>query len=97
MTARSDLIKTCKVSNAPQPRDTACVGQGGTDVIDELLFDELFAIPDGVEHLPHRQRGERRLPNQPESGLVFGGRGIFEPEQAIGLEVFTQATRFDGC
>jgi hypothetical protein len=56
--------KRGKISDPTHPRDPACVGNGGADIVDQLLFDQLFAIPDAVEHFSDRNRRDGMLANQ---------------------------------
>ena len=76
-------------------RNAACVRQGRADIVDQLLLDQLLAIPDAVENFADGDRRDRMLANQPEAGLVFRGRGVFHPEQAIRLDRFAETRGFD--
>src|ERR1700738_2346039 len=75
--------------------DSARVYHGGSDVVDQLLFDQLFAIPNAVEYFPHGKRRGGVLTNEAERSLVVRRNGIFQPEQAVGLQSFTQLCRLD--
>ncbi len=57
---------TAKSGEAPHVRDAARVHDGRADVIDELILDQVLAIPDRVEHLADGQRRNRVLSNQLE-------------------------------
>src|SRR6266404_6175188 len=76
--------------------NSACVHYGGADVIDELLLNELLAIVDGVEDFADGERRGGVAANQAKTFLQLGRRGIFEPEEMIWLELFTEAGGFDG-
>src|SRR6478736_2673052 len=73
--------------NAASMRDSATMDDGGADVVDELIFDQVFAVPDRVEDFTHRERRHRMLADEFEALLVFRRRRIFQPEQAVRLEV----------
>jgi hypothetical protein len=71
------------------------VGNGGADIVDKLLFDELLAVPDAVEHFAHGNWRDGVLANQAEAGLVFRRRWIFHPEHAEFFDALAEARRFD--
>ena len=52
------------------------VHDGRADVVDELIFDEMFAIPDRIEGLAHGERRHRMLADQLERFLIPGRRRI---------------------
>ncbi len=56
MAARADLVQRGEIGDAAQVRDAARMGQGRADVIDQLFFDQLLAIPDTVEDLADGDR-----------------------------------------
>ena len=59
------------------------MGDGGADIVDQLLFDKLFAVPDAVENFRYRNRRDRMLADQAEAFLVLQpGLGL-HPEQTI--------------
>src|SRR5437868_5174731 len=82
----ADLVETGEVCDAAQMRDAAGTDDGATNVVDELILDQILGIPDRVEDLAHRERYHGVLPDQSEGFLVFGAGDILEPEQLIGLE-----------
>jgi len=47
---RTNLIKRSKIRNALEVRDTARMRERGPNVVDQLFFNELLAIPDAVEY-----------------------------------------------
>ena len=55
----------------------------------------MFAVPDRVEYLAYRERRHRMIADEFEAFLILRGRGIFQPEQAIRLEITREARRFD--
>ncbi len=57
--AGAHLVQRGEVGDAAQVRDAAGVHDGGADVVDQLLLDQLLAVPDGVEHLAHRDAASR--------------------------------------
>jgi hypothetical protein len=93
--AGAHLVERRQVGDAPQVRDAAGVDHRGADVVDELVLDQVLAVPDGVEHLAHGQRRGGVLADQAEGLLVLGRRGVLDPEQAIGLQVLAQAPGLD--
>ena len=94
--AGAHLVQRGKVCYAAQVGDAAGMHHGGTDVVDELLADQVLAVVDRVEHLAHRQRRGRVLANQAKRFLVFGRRGVFQPEQFVRLQLFAQTRGLDG-
>ncbi len=74
---------------------SAGVHHGRADVVDQLLFDELLAVPDRIEHLADRERRHRVLADQAEVRLVLGRRRVFHPEQVEGLECLAQSRGLD--
>src|SRR2546426_9459966 len=76
-------------------RDAARVNDRCTDVVDQLLADQILAVPDRVEDLADGERSRRVLPDEPERLLVLGGGGVLEPEQAIGVEILPQPRGLD--
>src|SRR5208283_2069697 len=71
------------------------VDNRGSNVINQLLLDQLLAIVNGIEHLADGQRSCRMLANQPETLLQFCGRRIFQPEQMIAFKLLSCPRRFD--
>jgi hypothetical protein len=47
------LVQRSKIGDAPHAADPASVGNGGADIINELLFNQLFAIPDAIKDFAH--------------------------------------------
>ncbi|SUI76180.1 Uncharacterised protein [Serratia quinivorans] len=72
------------------------MGQGGTDIVDQLFFNQLFAVPDAVEHFADGDRRDGVLADQAETFLILRRRWVFHPEQAVLLNAFTEARRLDG-
>src|SRR5690606_40460440 len=72
------------------------MGYGGADIVNELLFNQLLAVPDAVEHFPHRNWRDGVLADQAETLLVFSGSRIFHPEQTVLFNAFAESRRFDG-
>ena len=79
MTAGSNMIQCGQVGDAPQMGDAACVCNGGTNVVDELLLDELLAVPYRVEDLAYGQWGDGVLANQAETFLIFSRDSVLKP------------------
>ncbi len=67
------------------------------DVVDQLLLDELLAIPDRIEDLAYGQRRGGVLADDAETVLVLRRHGIFHPERTVGLQILAQTTCLDGC
>ena len=72
------------------------MGYGGANIVNELLFNQLLAVPDAVEHFPHRNGRDGVLADQAETLLVFSGSRVFHPEQAVLFNAFAESRRFDG-
>ena len=62
-----------------EPADAACVGNGGANVVDELLLDELLAVPYRIEDLADGQRGDGVPANQAVTFLIFSRDSILKP------------------
>src|SRR5690606_7710463 len=88
------LMDRSEIRQAAHMSDTARMDDRGADVIDQLAFDQLLAIPDGVEHLADRKRRDRVAPNHFECELIVGGRCILQPKESIWLEIAPQTCRF---
>ncbi len=89
------LIQRREIGNSTHASDTARMGDGGADIVDQLLFDKLFAVPDAVENFPYRNRRDRMLADQAEAFLVFSRGRIFHPEQTVLLDAFAETGRFN--
>lgn len=90
-------VERSEVGDATHAGDPARMGDRGADIIDELFFNKLLAVPDAVEDFTDGNRGHRVLTDQSETLLVLGRRRIFHPEKAIIFNAFTKARRFYGC
>ena len=77
MAAGADLVQAGQIGNDAQMRNATCVRDGGADVVDQLLLDQIFAIPHCVENLADRQRCGGVMANELEGFLVLGGCGVF--------------------
>ena len=95
MAAHAHVVQAGEVRDAAQVRDPAGVHDGGADVVDQLFFHELLAVPDRVEHLAHGERRHRMLADQAEVRLVLGRRRILHPEQVERLECLAQPRGLD--
>src|ERR1700739_131532 len=51
-----DVIEIGELRDSSQVADAARMHDGGANVVDQLLLDQLLAIPNAVEDLPHRKR-----------------------------------------
>src|SRR6185436_8524264 len=87
MTTGAHLVEARKVSNAAQMRDAAGADDRATNVVDELILDQILGIPDRVEDFAHCKRCHGVLSNQLECFLIFRGRNVLEPEQLIRFEL----------
>ena len=61
-------VERRQVEDSSQMGDPTGVHDGGSDVVDELLGDELLDVPDRVQDLAGGDRGRRVLPDEPERG-----------------------------
>src|SRR3954468_14206231 len=75
--------------------DAAGMDYGGADIVDQLLLDQLLAVPDRIEDLADRERRRRMLSDQAEIGLILGRSRIFQPERLVGLEILAEPPGFD--
>ncbi len=71
------------------------MGNGGTDIVDKLLFNELLAVPDAVKHFAHRNRRDGMLADKAEAGLIFRRRRVFHPEHAEFFNALAKTGRFN--
>ena len=71
------------------------MGNGGADIVDQLLFNKLLAVPDTVKHFSNRNRRDRVLTDQTEAGLVFRRRRIFHPEHTECFNALTESRRLN--
>ncbi len=67
------------------------MGKRGADIVNQLLFNELFAIPDTVKDFAYRNRRDRMLADEAEARLIFSRRRVFHPEQTIVFNTFAKA------
>ena len=95
MAAGADVVEVGEAGDPPQVGDPAGVDDGGADVVDQLLLDQLLAVPDRVEDLADRERGRGVLADQTEVGLVLGRHRVLQPERAVRLEVLAEPRRLD--
>lgn len=66
------------------------------NVIDELILNEILAVPDRIEDLTYSERGRGVLANEAEGLLVLHGGRIFDPEGAIGFEILPKTSSLNG-
>ena len=88
VTAGADLVYFGEAGNFSQMGNSAGVYDGGADVIDELLLNELLTIKNRVENFANGERRGSVPANQTKTFLQLGGDGIFEPEEMVRLELF---------
>ena len=93
--ARAHVVELGQGCDLAQVRDPARVGGVHADVVDQLLCDQLLAVPDRIEDLADRDRGGGVLTDDPEGFLVLGRRRILEPEQRAVLDPLAQLARLD--
>src|SRR5262249_20277519 len=93
--ARAHAVELGQVQDAAQVGDPAGVHDAHADEVDELLGDELLAVPDRVEDLADRQRRGGVLAHEAQVGLELGGDRVLEPEELVGLERLAQLRGFD--
>ena len=67
MASGPDVIQLSDCRNPAKMRETARMDDARADVVDELLLNETVAIIDAVEHLSHRERRRRVLPDGAKS------------------------------
>lgn len=84
-------VERGKIGNAAHPGNTTGMGKRGADIVNQLLFNELFAIPDTVKDFAYRNRRDRMLADEAEARLIFSRRRIFHPEQTIVFNTFAKA------
>ena len=77
MRAGAHLVQTGQIGNDAQMGDAARVRDGGADVIDELLLNQIFAVPHSVKNFPYRQRCGGVMSNELEGFLIFSRCGVF--------------------
>ena len=67
------LVQIGQRRDPAQMSDAAGMHHGRADVVDQLLLDQLLAVPDAVEHFADRQRRRRVLADQPEDSWFSAG------------------------
>ncbi len=97
MTTRAHLVEAGQVGNDSQMRDASCMRDGGPDVIDQLLLNQIFTVPHRVKNLANCQWRGGVVTDEFEGLLIFCWCRIFQPEQVKGLEFFAKATGFNRC
>ena len=50
------IVQSRKIDNAFNVGDTAGVGSGNPDEVDQLIFNEFVALPDGIEDFTNGYR-----------------------------------------
>ena len=96
MHARFDLVHRRIIEYSPQCGDATGMRYGGPYIVDELFGYQRLIIPDRIENLTDRQRRRRMLSNQSERFLILGRSDVFQPEQIVGFEIFSQFRRLNG-
>ena len=71
------------------------MGNSGANIVDQLFFNKLLAVPDAIENFPYRNRRDRMLADQAEARLVFSWGWVFHPEQTVLLNAFAKTGRFN--
>ena len=89
------LMHLRKVRDLAEVCDAAGVDDRRSDVVDQLLLHQLLTVENRVEHLADGDRRRRVPTNETETGLQFGGSGIFQPEKMVRLQAFPEPCRFD--
>ena len=80
--AGAHLVHRREVGDAAHVRDAAGVHDGRADVVDQLLADQVLAVPDRVEDFADRQRRGRVLADQAER--LPGSRPASRPRSRTG-------------
>jgi hypothetical protein len=93
---RSHAVQRREVRDAPHVRDAAAVHDGRADVVDELVLDQVLAVPDRIEHFADGEWRHVCLRTSSKDLLVFRGGRVFHPEQAIRLERATKRAASSG-
>ena len=91
------LVHGRKIRNAAQMCDPACMHDSGPNIVNQLVLDQVFAVPQSVEDFAYGQRCRYVLTNEFERLLILGWRRVLHPEQMVGLQGFAQATNLNGC
>jgi hypothetical protein len=55
-------------------------------IVDELLAEQLLAVPDRVEHLPDGERRDRVPADDAQVGLELGRDRVLQPEKPVRLQ-----------
>jgi hypothetical protein len=80
VTARSNLIERGEIGYSTQMSYAARPDDRRSNVVDQLILNDVLAVPDRVEHFANGERCGCVLANQLERFLILGRRQIFEPE-----------------
>ena len=95
MAPRPHVIQLRQARDLSQMRNSARMHHRCPDVINQLLLNELLAVINRVEHLAHRNRRRRVLPDQPETLLQLRRSRILQPKQMIRLQTLPHPRRLD--
>jgi hypothetical protein len=83
MTARANLIEGRQISDTSQMREATHAQNTRADVIDQLILDQVFAVPDAVEDFTHRKRRRRLSAHQNQRLLILRRCHVFEPKEPM--------------
>ncbi len=62
-----------KIKDALQVRDPARMHHSASDIVDQLLLNQIFAVPDAAENFTNSKRGCCMLADEAETLLIFSG------------------------
>ncbi len=75
-----------EIGDATQMRHPTRADDRHADIVDQLVLDQVLAVPQRIEDFTDSQRRRRMLTDQLERLLILGRRGVFHPEQLVGLQ-----------
>src|SRR6266436_1594259 len=90
-----DVIEFRQAGDLSQVRNSPGMHNRRPDIVNELLLDELLAIVDRIEDFADRYRRSGVPADEAQTFLQLSRNRIFEPEQVIRFEAFSEASRFD--
>jgi len=96
MASSLNTVEIGEHGNLAQMRNPTRVRHRATNVIDQLLFDQILAIHNMVENFAYSEWSRRVLTNEAEFLLIFTRRRIFKPKETIWFEILSEACSFNG-
>src|SRR5580704_18063374 len=95
MASSLHMIHIGEGCNFLERRNASAADDGHTQVINQLLADQGFGIPNRVENFSHCQRRCGVLANDAKALLQLRRYCVLQPEKMIWLQFFSQTSSLD--